>query len=137
MALMRRTGLMVLSRGQIYSLATFIHIHTKGTFTHETLKAYKSLEAYNYFYNGYVQPCLSLLAGISDSSSGPHVCSLLLHLFLQLGLSRAPLCSHPYLHMHSFNFHSHHLKLYIIPCTQSVCSYKSKFSFQYAPAIYI
>ena len=30
-------------------------IDTKGMFTRESLKAYKSLEAYNYFYNGYVQ----------------------------------------------------------------------------------
>ena len=30
-------------------------INTKGMYTKESLKAYKSLEAYNYFYNGYVQ----------------------------------------------------------------------------------
>lgn len=37
--------------GDIY---TYL-IDTKGMFTKENLKAYKSLEAYNYFYNGYVQ----------------------------------------------------------------------------------
>ena len=36
--------------GDIY---TYL-IDTKGTFTKESLKAYKSLEEYNYFYNGYV-----------------------------------------------------------------------------------
>ena len=41
--------------GDIY---TYL-IDTKGTYTQETLKAYKSLEAYNYFYNGYVQTVLS------------------------------------------------------------------------------
>ena len=30
-------------------------IDTKGKFTKESLKAYMPLEAYNYFYNGYVQ----------------------------------------------------------------------------------
>ena len=30
-------------------------IETKGQFTKENLRAYKSLEAYNYFYNGYVR----------------------------------------------------------------------------------
>ena len=40
-----------LQLGDIY---TYL-IDSKGTFTRETLKAYKSLEAYNYFYNGYVQ----------------------------------------------------------------------------------
>ena len=29
-------------------------INTEGCYTKEKLKAYKSLEAYNYFYNGYV-----------------------------------------------------------------------------------
>ena len=36
---------------QIFSSATFTPIWLKG----ETLKAYKSLEAYNYFYNGHVR----------------------------------------------------------------------------------
>ena len=30
-------------------------INTEGQFTKEKLKAYKSLDAYNYFYNGYVR----------------------------------------------------------------------------------
>ncbi len=30
-------------------------IDTKGPYTKESLKAYKSLQAYNYFYNGYVR----------------------------------------------------------------------------------
>ena len=34
-------------------------IDSVGQFTKETLKAYKSLEAYNYFYNGYVQTVLN------------------------------------------------------------------------------
>ena len=33
-------------------------INTEGLFTKEKLKAYKSLEAYNYFYNGYVRTVL-------------------------------------------------------------------------------
>lgn len=37
--------------GDIY---TYL-IDTKGTFTKEKLQAYKSLEAYNYFHNGYVR----------------------------------------------------------------------------------
>ena len=36
----------------IHAVATLID--TKGMFTKESLKAYKTLEAYNY-YNGYVQ----------------------------------------------------------------------------------
>ena len=28
--------------------------HLRGQYTVESLKAFKSLEAYNYFYNGYV-----------------------------------------------------------------------------------
>ena len=38
-------------------------INTKGLFTKQKLKAYKSLEAYNYFYNGYVQTVLFHLSG--------------------------------------------------------------------------
>ncbi len=30
-------------------------INMEGQFTKEKLKAYKSLDAYNYFYNGYVR----------------------------------------------------------------------------------
>ena len=41
-------------------------INTEGCYTKEKLKAYKSLEAYNYFYNGYVRTvyfiCLGSLA---------------------------------------------------------------------------
>lgn len=33
-------------------------IDSVGEFTKEKLRAYKSLEAYNYFYNGYVQTVL-------------------------------------------------------------------------------
>ena len=33
-------------------------INTEGLFTKEKLKAYKSLEAYNYFYNGYLRTVL-------------------------------------------------------------------------------
>lgn len=38
-------------------------INTKGLFTKEKLKAYKSLEAYNYFYNGYVRTVLCHRSG--------------------------------------------------------------------------
>ena len=40
--------------GDIYTYS----INTKGLFMKENLKAYKSLEAYNYFYNGYVRTVL-------------------------------------------------------------------------------
>ena len=40
--------------GDIY---TYL-IDTPGTFTRETLIAYKSLEAYNYYHNGYVSTVL-------------------------------------------------------------------------------
>ena len=40
-----------LELGNIY---TYL-IETKGVYTKETLKANKSLEAYNYYYNGYVR----------------------------------------------------------------------------------
>lgn len=33
-------------------------IETPSKFTHESLKAYKSLEAYNYFISGYVKGCV-------------------------------------------------------------------------------
>ena len=32
-------------------------IHTPSEFTHESLKAFRSLEAYNYFVSGHVQKC--------------------------------------------------------------------------------
>lgn len=38
-------------------------INTKGIYTKEKLKAYKSLEAYNYFFNGYVRSVLFCLCG--------------------------------------------------------------------------
>ena len=37
--------------GDLYSYL----VNTEGTYTKESLKAYKSLEAYNYFFNGYVR----------------------------------------------------------------------------------
>ena len=39
--------------GDIY---TYLHlIETKGPYTKESLKAFKSLEAYNYYHSGYVR----------------------------------------------------------------------------------
>ena len=38
-------------------------IDTKGIYTKEKLKAFKSLEAYNYFFNGYVRTVLFYLCG--------------------------------------------------------------------------
>lgn len=40
-----------LEYGDIYGYL----IDTKGIYTKETLRAYKSLDAYNYFFNGYVR----------------------------------------------------------------------------------
>ena len=37
--------------GDLYSYL----VNTEGTYTKESLKAYKSLETYNYFFNGYVR----------------------------------------------------------------------------------
>ena len=37
--------------GDLYSYL----VNTEGTYTKKSLKAYKSLEAYNYFFNGYVR----------------------------------------------------------------------------------
>ena len=37
--------------GDLYSCL----VDSKGMFTQESLRAYKSLEAYNYFFNGYVR----------------------------------------------------------------------------------
>ena len=45
--------------GDIY---TYL-ISTEGIFTKEKLKAYKSLEVYNYFYNGYVRSVFFCLSG--------------------------------------------------------------------------
>ena len=53
--------------GDLYSYL----VNTKGLFTQETLKAYRSLEAYNYFFNGYVRtyqwPRLAILQSKSCS----------------------------------------------------------------------
>ena len=38
-------------------------INTKGLFTKEKLKTYKSLEAYNYFYTGYIRTVLLYRSG--------------------------------------------------------------------------
>ena len=43
-----------LESGALYTYLT----DSMGLFTKEKLRAYKSLEAYNYFYNGYVQTVL-------------------------------------------------------------------------------
>ena len=45
--------------GNIY---TYL-INTEGCYTKEKLKAFRSLEAYNYFYNGYVQTVYFYLSG--------------------------------------------------------------------------
>ena len=44
-------------------------IETRGSFTKDKLKAYKSLEAYNYFYNGYVYAQCSCTAAKAISPS--------------------------------------------------------------------
>ena len=48
-----------LQYGDIY---TYL-IESKGQFTRENLRAYKSLEAYNYFYNGHVRTVYCHLFG--------------------------------------------------------------------------
>ena len=45
--------------GDIY---TYL-INTEGCYTKEKLKAFRSLEAYNYFYNGYVRTVYFYLSG--------------------------------------------------------------------------
>ena len=45
--------------GDIY---TYL-VDTEGCYTKEKLKAFKSLETYNYFYNGYVQTIYFYLSG--------------------------------------------------------------------------
>ena len=45
--------------GDLYSYL----INTKGIYTKENLKAFRSLEAYNYFFNGYVRKVLFCLCG--------------------------------------------------------------------------
>ena len=41
-------------------------VDTEGCYTKEKLKAFKSLEAYNYFYNGYVRTVYFYLSGKFD-----------------------------------------------------------------------
>ena len=48
-----------LQYGDIYNYL----IESKGQFTKENLRAYKSLEAYNYFYNGHVRTVYCHLFG--------------------------------------------------------------------------
>ena len=42
-----------MAQPRVGDLYTYL-IETKGPFTKESLKAYKSLEAFNYFHSGYV-----------------------------------------------------------------------------------
>lgn len=54
----------LLEFGQIYAYL----IDSHGLFTQQTLKAYKSLEAYNFFASGWVQPCFH-----RTTAAGMHV----------------------------------------------------------------
>lgn len=51
--------------GDLYSYL----VNTEGSYTQEFLKAYESLEAYNYFFNGYVRTVYYLRTVLYSKSS--------------------------------------------------------------------
>ena len=64
-----------MTRFTICDLYTYL-IDTSGQYAIESLKAYKSLEAYNYFYNGYSRheqyACLKAFVNPSQKAPDPY-----------------------------------------------------------------